>query len=108
MSKDCTRCGKCCTNLDYMTTLSATAEDVDRWTREHRWDILQWCNVFPSGAADLWLNQDTGEEVERCPFVRKDRNQPTYRCAIYHTRPQVCRDYVPWSEHSICEQLGDA
>jgi Fe-S-cluster containining protein len=37
--------------------------------------------------------------------VRKDRDAPTYHCTIYETRPQVCREYVPWSPSSICEEV---
>lgn len=112
-AKECTRCGKCCTNESYMGTLSATAADVARWTAERRWDILQFAYVLDYGApgtepggADLWINAETGHEATRCPFVRKDRNRPTYRCTIYETRPEVCRDYVPWSPDTICEEVG--
>jgi Fe-S-cluster containining protein len=101
-----------------MTTLWATAEDVQRWIDEHRWDILQWVHVFWKGghapqnykdgvpsSADLWISPRTGFEHERCPFVRKDPNRPTYRCTIYDTRPQVCRNYEPWAEGTICEEV---
>lgn len=105
MTKPCTRCGKCCTNKNYMGTLSATEEDVQRWTKEKRWDILQYVDVMTPGfGGDLWI-PESGEELLRCPFVRKDRNLPTYKCTIYETRPQVCRDYVPWSSLSICEEV---
>jgi len=35
----------------------------------------------------------------------KVRGQNRYLCSVYETRPQVCRDYVPWSgkENDICE-----
>ena len=93
----CTNCGKCCTNPNFMGSLSATAEDVRRWRRERRYDILR----FEDGG-DLWIDEK-GEERLRCPFVRKVRNQPRYLCTIYETRPQVCRDYEPWAPNSICE-----
>lgn len=106
MARDCTRCGKCCTNPNYMGTLEATGDDVKRWRREGRDDILAWVGILgpednPYG--DLWISERTGMEAQRCPFVRKDPNRPTYRCTIYETRPHVCRDYVPWSPLAICE-----
>jgi Fe-S-cluster containining protein len=81
----------------------ADKEDYDRWVAEGRWDILQWCDPV---LYDLWFGLD-GEEKTRCPFVRKDRNKPTYHCMIYDTRPQVCRNYVPFSgkENDICEDV---
>jgi Fe-S-cluster containining protein len=54
----------------------------------------------------LWIDPKTGEDTsERCPFVRKARGSNRYYCRIYDARPQVCRDYVPWAEGSICEDV---
>ena len=101
----CTNCGRCCTNPNYMLTLSATGEDVKRWRRQRRYDILRFAWVLgpPNNPhADLWVDSE-GNERSRCPFVRKVRDQPRYLCSIYDTRPQVCRDYEPWTPDSICE-----
>lgn len=110
--KACTRCGKCCTNESFQGSLSATGEDVLRWMDERRWDILGYAYVLgpdDNPYADLWIDAQDGEDNEktRCPFVRKDRNKSTYRCTIYDTRPQVCRDYVPFSgkANDICEEV---
>lgn len=108
MTKECNRCGNCCTNPSYMGTLMVSGEDVKRWCREGRGDILEWVDILgPSNDpyGDVWINLTTGEEKLRCPFVRKDPNKPTYRCTIYETRPQVCKDYVPWTEYSVCVEL---
>jgi Fe-S-cluster containining protein len=111
----CTNCGKCCTNSSFMGSLSATEADVRRWRREGRDDILRFAAVLgPGGAslpgggfADLWIDQQTGNERERCPFVRKVRGTKRYLCTIYETRPQVCRDYTAWAPGSICEVVSD-
>jgi Fe-S-cluster containining protein len=87
----CTRCGKCCLDEHYMLTLSATDEDVARWEEEGREDILQYVDTVKPGTHDLWIRD--GEELARCPFVRKDKGKPTYRCTIYETRPEACRKY---------------
>jgi Fe-S-cluster containining protein len=57
--------------------------------------------------ADLWVDERTEEERFRCPFVRKVRGTQRYRCAIYETRPQVCRDYTPWDPNTLCETVDD-
>lgn len=108
-TKPCSRCGKCCTHAGYMGSLSATPEDVKRWRREGRDDILRFVAIIGSGknpSADLWVTPD-GIEKLRCPFVRKDPNKPTYRCTIYETRPEVCRDYVPWAtdRETVCQEV---
>jgi Fe-S-cluster containining protein len=102
----CTNCGKCCTNAAFMGTLSATGDDVKRWRRERRRDILRFAAIMgppEDPFADLWVDDENGTERQRCPFVRKVRGQPRYLCSIYETRPQVCRDYEPWAPRSICE-----
>ena len=40
----CTNCGKCCTNPDFMRSLDATGDDVKRWRREGRQDILRFAS----------------------------------------------------------------
>ena len=108
--KPCSRCGKCCTNSRFMGGMTATREDVERWIREGRDDILEWVEVIGTEEdpwADLWISQVTRTEASICPFVRKDENRPTYRCLIYETRPQVCRDYTPFWPGNICEDIKD-
>jgi Fe-S-cluster containining protein len=43
--------------------------------------------------ADLWINPETGEDANRCPFLRKVRNENKYRCLIQDTKPEYCRQY---------------
>jgi Fe-S-cluster containining protein len=103
----CTRCGKCCLDEQYMTTLSATSEDVKRWCREARYDILEYVARVGQLGNDLWVKD--GVELSRCPFVRKDRAKLTYHCTIYETRPAACRGY-PYSAKQMlelgCEIVG--
>jgi Fe-S-cluster containining protein len=107
----CTNCGKCCINTAFMGSLQATGEDIKRWRREGRHDILRFASVLGPAAnpyADLWIDQQTENERLRCPFVRKVRGQKRYLCTVYETRPQVCRDYTPWAPGSICEIVEDS
>jgi Fe-S-cluster containining protein len=103
----CNQCGKCCTNPSFMGTLSADAADVRRWKREKRYDILRFVAkpIFPGCDADLWIDERTGIERNRCPFVRKNPNSLKHRCTIYDTRPGVCRRYKAWEPGSICEEI---
>jgi Fe-S-cluster containining protein len=107
----CSNCGKCCTNTSYMGTLQADGEDVKRWEREGRDDILRYVSVLgpdenPWG--DLWVDSENDfVEKLRCPFVRKVRNSNRYLCSIHETRPQVCRDYVPWEPGNLCETVTE-
>ena len=105
--KACTQCGRCCTNPHFMLTLSADVEDVGRWYLQERWDILQY---LEPPLLDLWISPTTGDELPRCPFVRKRRGQDVYDCRIYETRPTVCRNYPSNVSHMKavdCEMLED-
>lgn len=91
MSK-CTGCGKFCLNENYMLSLSASKEDILRWEEEDREDILQYVGRI-GDSGDLWISPVTGEELSRCPFLRKVRNEPRYICKIQDTKPATCRGY---------------
>ncbi len=94
--KPCTQCGKCCLYDRYMNTLQIDGEDVKRWRRQRRYDILAHIEVMGVSKADPWADAwftKAGHEVRRCPFVRKLRGTDRYTCTIYDTRPQVCREY---------------
>jgi Fe-S-cluster containining protein len=99
----CTRCGRCCLNESYMGNLSATAEDVDRWEAEGRYDILRYESI-----GDLWIKN--GEECTRCPFLRKDRGAERHKCRIHDTKPEECRGYPYDYEQMVqdgCEIVGE-
>ncbi|OIQ63228.1 flagellin N-methylase [mine drainage metagenome] len=100
----CTRCGKCCTNASYMLTLFATPNDILRWRREGRSDILRYAPVFQEiGSADLWIDPVSGNELSRCPFLKRSRGAGgKYLCSIHETRPDVCRGY-PYSMEQMRE-----
>lgn len=107
MGAACTCCGKCCTNSTFMTTLQVERSDVERWEDEGREDILRFVQPAGDGMFDVWIDEK-GVERERCPFVRKDRNRDTYRCTIYETRPEVCRQFPREYGHMVfvgCEIL---
>jgi Fe-S-cluster containining protein len=90
-----------------MGSLMAEGKDVKRWVRQGRMDILRYVSVVGPPRdpwADLWIDSETDAELDCCPFVRKVGK--IYHCAIYDTRPQVCRDYVPWAPGSKCEEVS--
>lgn len=95
---DCQRCGKCCTG-SLVSTLFATSYDIKRWKKEDRQDILKYVDDYDLDTnADkwsciIWISPRTDRSLTRCPFLRKVRNKDIYKCLIYETRPQACREY---------------
>jgi Fe-S-cluster containining protein len=101
----CQQCGKCC--LEYAYNLQATEEDVCRWEKEGRWDILQWVARIDVGvclALDFPIHPKRGDDVDRCPFLRKLPRRDIYICRIHDTKPDACRCFPTSREKA--ESLG--
>lgn len=95
----CTQCGACC--LANVNAFMSEA-DLERWREEGRRDILHILeNEQAVWAGDRLVSARDGMPLWGCPFLEPWGRR--FRCSIYETRPQVCRDYVPGSS-PICPQ----
>jgi len=59
---------------------------------------------------NIWMNPDSGEQLDLCPWLRKGAGQNMYTCAIYYDRPEDCKFYPVTIEQMIkddCEMLSD-
>jgi Fe-S-cluster containining protein len=96
MSLECAQCGLCC-QADMIAY--ATNADIDRWRRENRIDILE----IIDGMKQMWAGDSIvtrdGKRLRACSFLRWDDDK-SY-CAIYETRPAVCKNFMP-SSSSLC------
>ena len=99
----CKQCGHCCLDLDAFSTC-ASEEDVARWTHEGREDVLEWVEPVALGdivvAYDIWMDPESGEDVSRCPWLRKLPGTDKYVCRIQDTKPELCRDYPKSRAHA--------
>ncbi len=84
----CIQCGRCCRFLDGAFIACATAEDLERWRRQGREDILAY-----TAKGYLWVDPQTGEDVVSCPWRRKLPGKDVYECLIQDTKPYHCRRY---------------
>ena len=92
----CIQCGHCCLNLYDAYSTTAYEEDLVRWEDEGRRDILEYIVD-----ADLWISHRTGEEVTRCPWLRKLPRKEKYICRIHDTKPRHCKDYPKSKKHAL-------
>lgn len=56
------------------------------------------------------MNPDTGEQLEQCPWLRKEPNEDKYLCAIYFDRPDDCKSYPVSIDQMVkdgCEMLEE-
>ena len=95
----CKQCGHCCLNLSDAYCNSVLDEDVDRWKLENRYDILKFVDQS-SFLNDIWIDQETGEELGRCPWLKRLPNSK-YICRIHHTKPAHCRNYPHSKRHAL-------
>ena len=77
------RGGNCCLNLYDAFSTCATDEDIRLWEEEGREDILEWVDPISLGGGefiyDIWINSKTGEDVNRCPWLK---NYPKRACTF--------------------------
>jgi len=99
----CSQCGKCC--REQGRELTMVREDYVRWKRQRRWDILRyaWIPDLSDGWGDLWIAPATGEDVRRCPFLKRSA-QGKYVCGIEDTKPQICREFWCESAYGVGEK----
>lgn len=100
----CKRCGFCCLTI---IEFNVTKEDIYRWWREGRTDILFYVDFIYLEDGRLVSGREyKGEKIkkdrvsefycngkERCPFVIKVRNKDIYECLIQDTKPEYCGKY---------------
>jgi len=99
--KECNQCGKCCINYS-CGGLTASTSEIEYW-EIHRPDIYKYVSN-----GNIWMNPDTGKQIELCPWLRKTPNENTYTCDIYLNRPDDCKFYPVNIEDMIkdeCEML---
>ena len=62
-------------NLSGAIVVCAIEEDIRRWEENNRADILEWVDIISLGenhqVYDIWINPTTGDDVTRCPWLRK-------------------------------------
>lgn len=92
-SGHCLSCGVCCEM--YGHTIHACAEDLERWRREGRDDLL--ARVGPDG--EVGVDPATGERPEGCLYLVR-RGTYAAHCGIHETKPLMCREY-PTAAHGF-------
>ncbi len=101
--KECNQCGKCC--IKYSNGgLTVSVAQLDYW-ENYRPDIFRYVNE-----GNIWIDPDTGEQIELCPWLKKAPGQKKYTCDIYYDRPDDCRYYPSTIDEMVideCEMLEE-
>ncbi len=101
---ECQQCGHCCIDLSDAFTTTAYEEDIQLWREQGRQDILDWVAEIPVGddqyVYDLWISPKTGNDAQRCPWLRKLPNQDKYICRIHDVKPTHRREFPKTRQHA--------
>ena len=96
MENLCGSCQACCQEA----LVRVNEEDVQRWRKEQRYEILLCLETMVGNSAYLIHKKENDE----CIFLTPDG------CSIYPTRPQVCKDFPKSKKHAVkfnCQLLED-
>lgn len=100
----CRRCGHCCRNLADAYRGCVSDDDLRRWREAGRFDILARVESLDLGRGNVlhtaWLDPETGEDVERCPWLVELPEGKGHSCCIERLKPQHCRDYPEHRKHA--------
>ncbi len=92
----CNRCGKCCVSLGPHIAVERQLSDRDYYCRCTIDNTLFLAHVDPAyrdEIADAFAAESPGRDNLPCLFLRKNPDSDGTACAIYATRPSVCRDF---------------
>ncbi len=86
LAMDCMACAACC--FDNRVLLEPA--DLERWRQANRPDLLKKTRPFHKRCRLPLL-----DHTRACVHLEK------FSCTIYELRPNMCREFVPGSEHCL-------
>jgi Fe-S-cluster containining protein len=90
---ECDRCGKCCRSFGEFIKIERQLSDRDYYCRYGIKNELFLAHIEGDHADSPPLGSIDGKPEKGCPFMRKDPAGTGIACAIYATRPRICRDF---------------
>jgi Fe-S-cluster containining protein len=96
---ECNWCGKCCQSFGEFIRIERQINGRDYYVRYGITNDLFPVHVQPEFADDIeedFIDMDgnsTGDSYKGCIFMRKNPEGKGFACAIYPTRPSICREF---------------
>jgi Fe-S-cluster containining protein len=96
---DCDWCGKCCVSFGEFIKIERQLTERDYYCRYGITDEIFQVHVQPEFADDIdeeFTESDpknTNPPHKGCIFMRKNPEGKGFACAIYPTRPNICREF---------------
>jgi uncharacterized protein len=94
----CDWCGKCCRSFGEFIRIERQLTERDYYCRYGITNDLFLVHVLPQFADEISEEfaetvQESGAKEKKCIFSRKNPDGDGSACAIYPTRPAVCREF---------------
>jgi Fe-S-cluster containining protein len=90
---DCSWCGKCCASFGAFIKIERQLTSRDYYCRYGIKNELFLAHIEGEYADTDPPGSKNGEPVKGCPFMRKKPDGGGIACAIYATRPRICREF---------------
>ena len=100
----CRCCGHCCLNLIDAFNGCVSDADLERWRHLGRHDLLARVKTLALSPGNLlhmaWIDPESGEDVDRCPWLLDRIDRQGYICCIDDIKPDHCRAYPEHQGHA--------
>lgn len=90
---ECEWCGKCCRSFGEFIKIERQLTNRDYYCRYEIKNELFFAHIEADYADCQTPRLKDGEPAKGCPFIRKNPVGNGFACAIYTTRPQICREF---------------
>ncbi|PLX89249.1 MAG: hypothetical protein C0618_01690 [Desulfuromonas sp.] len=101
---DCRQCGHCCLNLKDAYSGCVDESDLKRWIEAGRDDLLVWVETLRLSRDNIlhrvWVDPETGDDVERCPWLLDRLDRRGFLCGIDEVKPGYCRAFPDHAGHA--------
>jgi Fe-S-cluster containining protein len=91
----CDHCGKCCTSLGAYIKIERQLSEQDYYCKNTITGAAFPVHVAPDFAEEIDEDVTSGAAASRpgCIFLHRNPKGPGFVCAIYPTRPRLCRQF---------------
>ena len=82
--------------------MSVSVAQIDYW-ENYRPELYRYV-----GGGNIWIDPETGQQIELCPWLRKVPDKNRYTCEIYFDRPDDCKFYPSTLDEMLvdgCEMI---
>jgi Fe-S-cluster containining protein len=89
----CNGCGKCCASFGDFIKIERQLTHRDFYCRYGIKNELFLAHVEGDVPVNYPTDSKEGKTAKGCPFLKKNLSGDKFTCAIYATRPQVCKEF---------------